>query len=336
MSDNYSLSINNLFLECKGANAVTVALNKFDMTSIFLSVVDPIFKSKSMTQILCGIDYDETESSKLRYQIAIVIFKYLTVDCRQVKQEISGLMNTLFLLKCELDDILDTFHALHDKLLNWLATNKIRETLAWEEKFTNAIGHVTSIVCLKKFVYEKPLTLEDKRDCNSVIDKSRYSDMHYSDDKKISALEFSKESEIESELIDDLSDYENEMSDALYEDELLTSNMVELSSNVLEHYSKLLNQTVEFKDLAYCIETITVVLANLDLKSFDAKQSKKLKIYLENIISDLSDWKDKMFIACDTLDIHYLDASMLSSCAQIEMLVSPTAEEEDDDELELF
>jgi len=335
MSDNYSLGIDNVFLECKGANAVTVSLNKFDMTSIFISVVDPIFKSKSMTQILCGIDYDEIESAKLRYQIAIVIFKYLTVDCRQVKQEISGLMNRLFLLKCELDDILDAFHILHDKLLKWLSINKIRETFAWEEKFTNAIGHVSSIVSLKKFVHEKPIILDEKRDCNSVIDKSRYKDMHYSDDKKTSALEFSKDNEIESELIDDLSDYENEMSDALYENELLTSNMVELSSNVLEHYSKLLNQTVEFKDLAYCIETVTVVLANLDVKNIDSKQSKKLKIYLENIISDLSDWKDKMFIACDTLDIHYLDASMLSSCAQIEMLITPTVEE-DDDELELF
>jgi len=335
MSDNYSLSIDNLFVECKGANAITVSLNKFDMTSIFISVVDPIFKSKSMTQILCGIDYDESESAKLRYQIAIVIFKYLTVECRQVKQEISGLMNRLLLLKCELDDILDAFHILHDKLLNWLAVNKIRETLVWEEKFTNAIGHVSSIVSLKKFLHEKPIALDIKRDCNSVIDKSRYSDMHYSDDKKISALEFSKENEIESELIDDLSDYENEMSDALYEDEQLTPNMIELSSNILEHYSKLLNQTVEFKDLAYCIKTITVVLENLDVKSLDAKQSKKLKVYLENIISDLSDWKDKMFIACDTLDIHYLDASMLSSCAQVEMLISPVTEE-DDDELELF
>jgi len=334
MSDDYALTVNNIFLQCKGANSITVPLNKFDMTSIFVSVVDPIFKSKTMTQILCGINYDESESSKIRYQIAIVIFKYLTVDCKQVKQEISGLMNTLLLLKCELEDILEAFDVLHEKLLEWLDVNKGKKTSLWEEKFNNAIKHVSSIVDLKHHSHKILENTVSKKDCNSVIDKSRYKDMHYSDDRKISALDFSKVNEIDNELIDDLSDYENEMSDSLYENELLTPNMINLSSNVLEQYSKLLNQTVEFKDLAYCIESITLILNNLDVENLDAKQIKKLKIYLENIISDLSDWKEKMFIACNTLDIHYLDASMLSSCAQIEMLITPAVE--DEDELELF
>jgi len=334
MNDDYVLTINDIFLQCKGANSVTVSLNKSDMTSIFVNVVDPIFKSKTMTQILCKIDYDELESSKIRYQIAIVIFKYLTVDCKQVKQEISGLMNTLLLLKCDIEDILEAFHSLHEKLLGWLDVNKGNKIALWEEKFNNAIKHVSSIVYLKQHSYKVTENIDLNENCSSVIDKSRYEDMHYSDDRKISALDFSKANEIDNELIDDLSDYENEMSDALYENELLTPNMISLSSNVLEHYSKLLNQTVEFTDLAYCIESMTLILNNLDVKNLDSKQIKKLKIYLENVISDLSDWKDKMFIACNTLDIHYLDASMLSSCAQIEMLVTPTVE--DEEELELF
>jgi len=328
-------TVDDVFSYCREGHSITVPLNRVDMTSIFISVVDPIFKSQVMTQILCGTNYSEDESSSIRYQIALVIFKYLTVDCRRVKQEISGLMNKLIAYRCELEDIMDAFHALHVKLLMWLEVNKSRHTSLWEKKFESAIKHVNSILHLKKFIEITPIENFGKSESSSIIEKSRYADMHYSDDQKISAVEFSKDNQIDNELIDDLSDYENEMNDALYEDESLTSNMVELSSNVLEHYAKLLNQTVEFKDLAYCVESITVVLHTLEVKSLDFKQSKKLKVYLENIISDLCDWKEKMFISHNTLDIHYLDASMLSSCAQIEMLVNPP-EEDDDDEIELF
>jgi two-component system chemotaxis response regulator CheY len=55
-----------------------------------------------------------------------------------------------------------------------------------------------------------------------------------------------------------------------------------------------------------------------------------------HILDDLANWRNTIFIAKNTNDIHYLDSSLLSSCMQIDALGSSKIADTDDSDLELF
>lgn len=329
--------IEEIFRSCINLPNVNIHLNKNDMSSIFKTVIDPVFNSKEMDKMLYNVDKGkEDERTQIRFKTAIATFRFLTSDCKHVKVDISHMIVQLISMNCKINDVLIVIGALQENLLKWLEHNKSTDQKIWKTKSQYVADYASAILKIKELELS-PNKEEIKSKKSSIIDAERMANMHYKDDEKITAAQFMQDNEIEIELIDDLSDYENEMADALYEDEGLTSNMVSTGTNILEHYSKLLNQTVDFRDLAYAIQTMVLVLNGLKLDVLDKKNRRKLKLYLENITSDLSDWKEKVFVDKDALDIHYLDASMLSSCAQVEMLINPPKEEDDeDDDFELF
>jgi len=62
-----------------------------------------------------------------------------------------------------------------------------------------------------------------------------------------------------------------------------------------------------------------------------------LRVYIQGIVEDLSNWRHYIFIAQDTPDIHYLDASLLDNCAEIENFVlGGSVSSEENDDLEFF
>ena len=187
----------------------------------------------------------------------------------------------------------------------------------------------------------KPKNLKDKEISSykkPTIDKSIIESMHYEDDEKISAEEFLKEFEVEQSLLDDLSDFEDEINDKLYAQSTLTKESVISVANTLDGYNKILNRTFEFKDIAYSLESLSVVLKNLSLYSFDDEKKATLKSYIQGLVDDLSSWKKYIFIEPNTADIHYLDASLLENCATIENFISSDSvnENTEDDDLEFF
>ena len=203
-----------------------------------------------------------------------------------------------------------------------------------------SFNHNAKPSLLLKFIKEPEFyknTLEAKR----VVDKSKMNSMHYADEAKISAVEFLNDFEVDSELLDDLIDNEREAKNFLYFDENLTQNMIEAIIVSLTRYNQLLNQTIEFEDLAYSIGALTSVISDMVLASLDEETQKTLKLYIIGIIDDLSSWREHIFVMADTQDIHYLDASLLDNCLEIEKLINPgtdssTDDDEDDDDLEFF
>lgn len=58
---------------------------------------------------------------------------------------------------------------------------------------------------------------------------------------------------------------------------------------------------------------------------------------LLNLLHDLESWRQNVFILQNARDIHYLDASLLSSCIQMEAVFDDKAlADEDEGELEFF
>ncbi len=135
----------------------------------------------------------------------------------------------------------------------------------------------------------------------------------------------------------EMKDLESEFEHILMdlEHDFSTANLHKLS-NILSQYSTIINSFYEFNALGYSISMLGTLLYNLK-ENLDIALKKKCLILLSGICSDLVNWRDSIFINATTNDIHYLDSSLLSSCMQIESILTNTViEDSQESDLELF
>ncbi len=233
---------------------------------------------------------------------------------------------------------------MHIKLFG--ATNNIFEEyieshLLSTDKFVVEMKENNEIILSLKSPHSELKKVEKTIIKETTVDKSIIDTMHYKDEHKISAEDFLKEFEIDQYLLDDLNDLETEIRDKLYTQDTLSNEILSAVSTALDGYVRVLNETIEFKDIAYSLQSLSFVLNELSLETLDDTKQSTLRFYIQGLIDDLSTWKRYIFIEPNTPDIHYLDASLLENCATIEkFLLSDTTdaslEEGDDDDLEFF
>jgi len=197
-------------------------------------------------------------------------------------------------------------------------------------------GYIT--IKLNKKIDKKEI--ENLKEDNMVrvekkVDTGIIDTMHYQDHQKISAVDFLKEFDVETGLLDDLDENEEEAQNLLHQSEKLTNDMLISFTKVLMNYVHFLNETIEFRDLAYSISALSEVLKNVDVEELDEGIKGTLKQYMSGVIGDLISWKNIIFIEQATIDIHYLDASLLDNCSTIENMIHSHGSEDDDD-IEFF
>lgn len=110
-------------------------------------------------------------------------------------------------------------------------------------------------------------------------------------------------------------------------------------SNVANHlisYNEVIHNLFEFQHLAFAIDSLANMLNRLEESKLDENSVKKMTSLLGNVLADLSSWRKAIFIDQEAQDIHYLDASLLSSCLQIEMIFEDRKIEDDDNSIEFF
>lgn len=119
----------------------------------------------------------------------------------------------------------------------------------------------------------------------------------------------------------------------LYDD--LTLEDIHTYGLLINQYAKIVSSLVEFEDLSFSLEKIGTFLASLEDLEFN---KNKLVIILASIQEDLKYWRNNIFVNQETQDIHYLDASLLSSCLQIEneFVNKINNTNDNDDDLEFF
>ncbi len=104
-----------------------------------------------------------------------------------------------------------------------------------------------------------------------------------------------------------------------------------------QEYADLLAELVDFAHLGFSVQTLINFLSTLTEDQFEETKVKKLSSMLLNLLHDLSSWRENVFITKIARDIHYLDASLLSSCIQIEAVFEEkSADISGDDEIEFF
>ena len=210
-------------------------------------------------------------------------------------------------------------------------TNKSHISITFIDDNTISITFIKNIQ--KKVIVDKQI--------NKVINVSNINAQHYSDDLKISATKFLEEFVVDQELLEELNENENDMNTLLYEEETLSQNLLDNAAMVLKRYAYILDQTIEFIDLSFSLESLSIVLSNVSLEKLDTSKKETIRFYIQGLINDLGKWKKYIFIEPNTPDIHYLDASLLENCSVIEsfILSENSADEkieEDDDDLEFF
>jgi two-component system chemotaxis response regulator CheY len=108
-------------------------------------------------------------------------------------------------------------------------------------------------------------------------------------------------------------------------------------SDILAKYSSVINSLYSFMALSYALSSLSTFFRNLSIDSISQINVKKFILLLGCIKSDLIDWRENIFEKQETMDIHYLDSSLFSSCMQIEsMLTNKIADDNEESDLELF
>jgi len=216
------------------------------------------------------------------------------------------------------------------------STNEIMK--AYIDKFINnkkisiefIDDYTMSIVFIKN--------VQEKIHVNRVVDVRDINNQHYSEDKKISAAKFLEEFAVDQSLLDELHDNELDMNNLLFVEETLSQKLLDQISVVLQRYANILKQTIEFVDLSVSLESLSATFNNTSLETLESSKKEMIHSYVQGLINDLGKWKTYIFIEPNTPDIHYLDASLLENCSEIEkyILLEDNSDEREEDDLEFF
>jgi len=140
-------------------------------------------------------------------------------------------------------------------------------------------------------------------------------------------------SEIVDEL-DEMEELESEMREILVElDEHFSLSSVHSLAGIYGRYGRMIALLMDFEDVSYSILNLSEFLLTLTTTEYN---QKKMFILLQSISEDLMQWRQMIFLTQEANDIHYLDASLLSSCLQIKMDFGEGEEGGEENELELF
>ena len=176
-----------------------------------------------------------------------------------------------------------------------------------------------------------------KIDTNVNVESKKEEDAPVDEEKKriTSAKNYIQEIEIDMEMIAELSELETDTLNAINEDESITQNSLVESAHLFEQYAKVLNSMFEFEELSYTLVILKDLLHTTEFYALDDDTKNMITVYLQAIINDLIRWRVSIFITSDAEDIHYLDKTLMSSIAQLEITLMPQVES-DEDEVEFF
>ncbi len=209
----------------------------------------------------------------------------------------------------------------------------------WKDKHLDSNETFESnIEIIEKFVYEsfasEEESLEDFFEYASEVVNSDIEKMHYKDSEKMSAKAFFELESIDELEIQDMKESSIELQDTVASSNSLSVKYIENITIQLDIFARILEKNIEFKDIGFSLSKLSEILKNFKDTLPTHQKAKNIYISLNGIAEDMVSWTRVLFDEQSVVDIHYLDASLLSSIIQIEMLL--TASEDEDDDLEFF
>lgn len=137
-----------------------------------------------------------------------------------------------------------------------------------------------------------------------------------------SALHYLQEIEIDFEVLDELNEIETEAISSLNLNEIVSEKAYREVIGLFSNYTKVLNQLLEFKEITYALSVLIDILERTGFDTINEEHFAIITIYIKAITSDLSMWRNSVFVSQTAEDIHYLDATLLSSITQLQIMLS--------------
>jgi hypothetical protein len=196
-----------------------------------------------------------------------------------------------------------------------------------------------NIATIEQFVYEafakENETKEEFFDYGAETINADLAKMHYKDEEKITALAFHEEGSMDELDIQDVLECQATLHEATTDTHTQHDQAYFANVNAqLQSYAVILEKNIEFRDIGYSLSKLSGLLT-LHLDALPSHEKKPtLVVILNAIVEDLISWTESVLKEKTAIDIHYLDASLLSSILQFEMMLTPPQDEEDD--LEFF
>lgn len=78
----------------------------------------------------------------------------------------------------------------------------------------------------------------------------------------------------------------------------------------------------ELKDIQFVLTHLEEILEHVDINYLSDQQKKRFTVLIKAIVSDLIDFKDKVFVEKSVPNIYYLNATIASSCLELDNLLS--------------
>jgi len=197
----------------------------------------------------------------------------------------------------------------------------------------------TNLETIEQFAYEAFAQENEAKDDFYIYDSEALTQdlakMHYADEAKISAEDFCAEGSIDELDIQDILECCNELYEGVQDYNIEHNQDYFTSINEkIRSYAAILEKNLEFRDLGFSLSKLSQLLEEHITTLATHSNKKKILMILRAITEDLISWTEAVLREKTTIDIHYLDASLLSSIVQFEMILVPPVDEEDS--LEFF
>lgn len=172
---------------------------------------------------------------------------------------------------------------------------------------------------IRDFTEATPLSHPETMSCSIVYDPEAHKKTAV---RTISAYQYLQEIDIDFELLDELNDIESEALASMNLDAVMGHEAYSEVISLLSNYVKVLNWLIEFKEITYALNVLIDILEHTPIENMDEGYLEISTIYTKAIISDLSMWRTSVFVNQSAEDVHYLDDTLLSSIAQLQITLS--------------
>ncbi len=175
------------------------------------------------------------------------------------------------------------------------------------------------------------LAVDDKPINNKVIEmdiKEYLNTTSNKSHKHIHAKVFLEEHTSIDYILDDLEDIEADIEnhiDILYDGNLIQEIDVVITN--INQYSLFFNNFTEFTELSTALTMLADILSITNFSNINDKHMHLISEFIKAILIDLLNWKQHVFILQDAIDVYYINASLLSSCIQLETILKENKEQ---------
>lgn len=318
----------------------TLKLTQAELPTIISEIVDPFYRRVVADHETAGLISDDSFLFRLKIRQSVFLLRFFTQPLESLRPQMAHAGEVHRHIRLDFGIFARYYLFYSDLVLSWLARNRQAdhaELVRWQAKLFTLFGAMTCAYAQEEGAQQpqEPATLSESA---RQIDLGRLGDMHPPQEEKINARQFLAQlGGADQGIIDELAELADEVQGLIDAQEAFDRPLILALERLFGAYASILNGTYEFRDLGYALEALSALLKAMQPETIDADRGRRLTIFLQAIVADLQQWRKEIFITQSTQDIHYLDASLFSSCAQLETLLLPDrATEEAGGGLELF